>query len=263
MNSNLRFTAWLILIVWLALMTVYGHSAGASFLAPNTKDPAFYGERGGPLRFTVDEEMEEVVLEFPTGALGDLGWPPPVAVSFYSAAAVFGDCGHWSLGTYQDDEDGSQWWGSELLGYCIGKLTVEIGEKGRSSVRVPLQWFRDAMGPVHDIHRRHQTCLETGGAVDVLYPGQRCPGVGDGRGTRNYVARPWSRLRIQFQWNSGGNPGAEFFFVGEAYAPSPYNRNWSPAVFHYGDLERVYSWLEEGWEESPGGEEACSCEETE
>ena len=218
-----------------------------SFTAASRNDQSYLLEAGG-LTVTVAPGSPDAVITVPAttvdGSAQGSPWPvQSVAVMFYSAAAIYADCNHPALGTWTDEDAGVQWWGSELLGYCMGKLAVTMLGNGRAEIRVPKEWFLEATKLVYGIYKRYETCLETGGEKDIWFPSQRCPAVGGGRGNKNQVARPPTGLRIQLQWNSGGNPGAEYFFMGTSWnSDSQGHRGWYPDPSYYGELEKIYAW---------------------
>ena len=204
-----------------------------------------------PLTVTVEPGSEDAVITFPDTTFSGYPWPPPVAVMFYTAAAIYADCNHHALGTRFDEDSGVQWWGSELLGYCMGKLAVTMLGNGRAEIRVPKEWFLEATKLVYGIYKRYETCLATGGETDIRFGG-RCPPLGSGKGNKNYVARPWTGLRIQLQWNSGGNPGATYFFLSASHVHDPLrHRRPAPDPVHLGELEKIYAWIESTEEPAP------------
>ena len=203
-----------------------------------------------PLTVTVEPGSEDAVITVPDTTFSGHPWPPPVAVMFYTAAAIYADCNHPALGT-QTDDAGVQWWGSELLGYCMGKLAVTMLGNGRAEIRVPKEWFLEATKLVYGIYKRYETCLATGGETDIWFGG-RCPQLGEGRGNKNQVARPWTGLRIQLQWNSGGNPGATYFFYSASHVHDAHrHRRPAPDPVHLGELEKIYAWIESTEEPAP------------
>ena len=199
----------------LCICTLLAAAAQAtSFTAANsTRDPAYYPNGyADPLTVTVEPGSEDAVITVPEATFSGYPWPPPVAVLFYSAGAWYADCNHRALGAgARTDDAGVQWWGGELLGYCMGELAVTMLGNGRAEIRVPKEWFLEAAKLVYGIYKRYETCLATGGETDIWFGG-RCPPLGSGRGNRNEVARPWTGLRIQLQWDSSGNANAEYFF---------------------------------------------------
>ena len=238
-------------LLWLCCVCVLLATAAqaTSFTAASKSDQSYLLEAGG-LTVTVAPGSPDAVITVPAttvdGSARGSPWPvQSVAVMFYSAAAIYADCSHPALGTWTDDDAGVQWWGDELLGYCLSKRPVKILGNGRAEIRVPKEWFLEATKLVYGIYKRYETCLETGGEKDIWFPSQRCPPLGGGRGNKNEVARPWTGLRIQLQWDSGGNADAEYFFMGTSWnSDSQGHRGWYPDPSYYGELEKIYAWIE-------------------
>ena len=234
----------------LLLCCVYALLAAAaqatSFTAANRNNLA-----AGGLTVTITSGSPDAVITVPDTTFSGYPWPPPVAVLFYSAGAWYADCNHRALGAgVRTDDAGVQWWGDKLLGYCMGELAVTMLGNGRAEIRVPKEWFLEAAKLVYGIYKRYETCLATGGETDIWFGG-RCPPLGSGRGNRNEVARPWTGLRIQLQWDSSGNANAEYFFMSTSWnSDSQGHRGWYPDSSYYGELEKIYAWIE-SMEEPP------------
>ena len=229
-------------LLWLCCVCALWMPAAqaTSFTAANRNNLA-----AGGLTVTVASGSPDAVITVPDTTFHGYPWPPPVAVLFYSAGAWSADCNHRALGEARTDDAGVQWWGGELLGYCMGKLAITILGNGRAEIRVPKEWFLEATKLVYGIYKRYETCLETGGETDIWFRDQRCPPLGGGRGNRDYVARPWTGLRIQLQWDSSGNANAEYFFMSTSWnSDSQGHRGWYPDPSFYGELEKIYAWIE-------------------
>ena len=242
-------------LLWLCCVcTLLPDAAQAtSFTAPSNRDPAYYTNGyADPLTVTVEPGSEDAVITVPEATVDGSPWPvQAVAVLFYSAGAWYADCNHRALGARTDDA-GVQWWGGQLLGYCMGELAVTMLGNGRAEIRVPKEWFLEATKLVYGIYKRYETCLATGGEKDIWFPSQRCPPVGSGRGDRNQVARPWTALRIQLQWDSSGNANAEYFFYSASYVHDPHiHHRAAPGPVHLGELEKIYAWIESTEEPAP------------
>ena len=189
------------------------------------------------LTVTVDADNPEAVIRFPSRILDRYAWPPLVAVTLNGAEARDGDCDLTKYGLSPQDDPHFR--------YCIGKLEVTILGDGEAEIRVPRAWFLDTASLPYRIHNRYQTCLETNGATDTENPGNRCPPLGSFSWSfhRTSVSRPLTAWLGQIQ--HGKHPWTEeFIFLPQEGYPPFLDPEWPPDPSHYGELERVYAWVE-------------------
>ena len=198
-------------------------------------------EAGG-LTVTVDPGSPDAVITVPEVTVDGSAWGSPwpvqsVAVGFYFVEARNATCARELPGR---NRGGGRW-----LVYCLSKRPVNILGNGRAEIRVPREWFLAAVKEVYGIYKRYETCLATGGKKDIWYPDQGCPPAGTGIGNRNEVARPWTGLRIQLQWDSSGNANGEYFFMSTSWnSDNQGHGGWYPDASYYGELEKIYAWIE-------------------
>ena len=233
--------------LWLTLL-IFGLPASplqaATFTAVQRVDD-------GPDRFLPDSVLTvtvypgdpEAVITFPSSILNRYPWPPPVAFTLNGAEARNADCHFDDYTTHRDPHSR----------YCQGKLTVTILGDGRAEVRVPRQWFLEAATLPYRIHKRYHTCLETEGEKDIFYPivpppgFQRCPAFDPNFSwfDPNKVHRPLTGWLTRIQ--HGGYPWTEEFIFQDDLPGSEANvpPEWQPEESQYGELERIYSWVEE------------------
>ncbi len=105
-------------LLWLCCVcTLLADSAQATSFTAASRNSL---EAGG-LTVMVVPGSPDAVITVPASTFDGYPWPPPVAVTFYTAAATYADCNHPSQKSYTDDA-GVQWWPreglTELLGYC-------------------------------------------------------------------------------------------------------------------------------------------------
>ncbi len=163
-------------------------------------------------------------------------WPPPVAILLNGAQTFDADCDSPHI-FYKS-------------GHCAGLLKVKLLGNGQAEIRVPREWLLEAAQEPYLIHKRYETCLATGGETDIFFPSQRCPPVGE-FSNRVTVSRPRVAWLLSIQ---AGHSDilAEFLFLsdsertrGLAHGPNR-TAEWRPDPSHYGELERIYSWVEMG-----------------
>lgn len=174
-------------------------------------------------------------------------WPPLVAVLFNGADSRDADC------------DSGQIY--EKFGACEGMISVRHRENGTSEIPFARETLLLAIREPYLIKKRYDTCLSTGGAVDIYWANhgtnpQRCPPVGSiglthvgtFPGLPNRVAPPRNAMGLRIQV---GNSYflAEYHFLADTQSFQEQNvRELSieerPKDEHYGELNRMMAWYE-------------------
>ena len=174
-----------------------------------------------------------------------------------------------------------------------GKFMVTDLNNGKAEIRASREWLFGVVKILYDIKVRYETCQSTRGEVDTFYPdqpGRHCPARIDSvTGTQSphlAVSPPWNMLMVTIQISYLQGIGGTFDFLSntnwirwmgcgtriatpetiETYAPDEY----CPKEEQYGELERMYEWVEETIGEPESEEEKtdseqepeCSCEES-
>ena len=167
-----------------------------------------------------------------------------------------------------------------------GKFMVTDLGNGKAEIKASREWLLGVVQILYDIKVRYETCQKTRGEVDTFYPdqpGRRCPSRIDAiTGSQKphlAVSPPWDTLMVTVQISYLQGIGGSFDFLAdtdwirwmgcgtrvatpetiETYLPDEH----CPKEEQYGELERMYEWVETMIEspESEGvEEEACSCE---
>ena len=201
---------------------------------------SFHAESTATLTVSTNSDTAEITLP-PNIFSAHHAWPPVAAVLFNTAEARNGDCDAVEF-FYGDVENSQQ--------YCLGLLRSARLADGRHRIEVPKAWFLNAALYPYEIQKRYDTCQQTDGAVDTRYPNRPCPAAGSGHGTANYVGRPWIAWMMTIQ-EAGSHHGREFMFLGDtegirrlAGPPGNSKPEWQPAPEHYGELEKIYAWIE-------------------
>ena len=191
------------------------------------------------------------ILTVPTDIFYLYGpWLPPVAILFNGADSRNADCDSPLI--------------FEKYGVCEGLLGVRDGGDGRSTIIASKQTIMAAVEHLWWMHRRYETCKQTGGEEDIYYPNAdppvRCPPVsgiggitpsGKRPGDRNNVVRPWWAMMLRIQADLDdflGRMGYTFLIDTqelrrklESEIPDP---NQRPLDRHYGELDRMMAWFE-------------------
>ena len=169
-----------------------------------------------------------------------------------------------------------------------GRFMVTDLNNGKAEIRASREWLFGIVKTLYDIKVRYDTCKETRGEVDTFYPDQpwkRCPSKIDSiigaQSPHLAVSPPWNVSMITVQISYLRSIGGTFDFLSdtewihwmgcgtrlatpetiETYVPDEH----CPREEQYGELERMYEWLEtliedlESEAEEP--KEECSCEE--
>ena len=182
-------------------------------------------------------------------------WMMPYSMSYY------GDCNHrWVRGENK---------------HCEGSKVATYLGNGKVEIKVSREWFFETAKALYDIKQRYETCTDTGGATDILFPNQRCPDKVDSNiyfsSPSEAVSPPLNAFILVLQW--GYSRSASFVFL----ADNESIRHWAcqghippescPAEEQYGELERIYEWVEtvigepEREPEETDPEKECYCEE--
>ncbi len=174
-------------------------------------------------------------------------WPPLVAVLFNGADSRDADCDSGQIFV--------------KYGTCEGMISVRHRENGTSEIPFSRETLLMAIREPYLIKKRYDTCLSTGGTVDIYWPNyetnpQPCPPVGSIGLTRvgsfpglpNDVAPPRNAMGLRIQV---GNSYflAEYHFLADTQSFREQNaRELSieerPKAEHYGELNRMMAWYE-------------------
>ena len=170
---------------------------------------------------------------------------------------------------------------------CGRFMVTDLGN-GKAEIRASREWLLGVVETLHDIKVRYETCESTRGEVDTFYPdqpGRRCPVLIDpvigSQSPHLAVSPPQDVLGLRVQISYLRSIGRSFDFLSdtewirwmgcgtrlatpetiETYVPDEH----CPREEQYGELERMYEWLETLIEdpdsEAEEPKEECSCEE--
>ena len=220
---------------------------------PYRGDDAF--NPNSELTVTVFPGSPDAIITVPEAIFGNAPWLPPVAVLANEGESRHADC--YSRHVYIDR-------GKD----CVGLLEATRLGDGRAEIRIPAEWFLEQARFPYLIGKRYEHCLATG--EDILYPLPEggflpCPPLTECCTlSKTRVSRPALAFRLSIQFDYSDE--VPFYFIadserarlwgqGRIGTPSgPYLPEHQPKESHYGELEKIYAWIEspdESTDETP------------
>ncbi len=205
------------------------------------------------LTLDVPEGGDAAAITVPTDIFSRYAhWPPPAALLFNGAEARNADCDSPHI--------------IEKIGVCEGLLAVRHGGDGRSTIVASRQTVAAAVEHLYLIQKRYDTCVRTGGAVDILHENRRCPPVTevggfdrvDGPHSLTGVVKPWSAMILRIAADYSHILGEHHFLVDtpalrREHATS-LPEDARPLDSHYGELNRLMAWYEYAASGGPAAE---------
>ena len=193
------------------------------------------------LTVTVSPGSPEAIITFPEAIFRNIPvpWLPPVAVLANDGESRDADC--YSRHVYSDQ-------GKD----CVGLLQATKLGDGRAEIRIPAEWFLEQASFGYRILKRYEHCLATG--RDILNP---LPGGGLGPCppstacctlSKTRVSRPALAFGLSIQF--GYSAEVPFVFIADSERArawgqgGPYPPEHQPKESHYGELEKIYAWIE-------------------
>ena len=242
----------------------------------NSGDVPYYPEE--TMTVAVPAGSSEVVLTFdkPAGFWIPWGYAP---VTVMGPTVLIDDCApDTNLEHVPDDPD------------CGRFMVTDLGN-GKAEIKASREWLFGVVKILYDIKVRYETCQSTRGTVDTFFPDRqnwRCPTwIDSNAGAQTphlAVSPPWNVLIMTVQLSYLQSRGGTFDFLSDTEwirwmgcgnrmpridtDDNPHTIEWvpdetCPREEQYGELERMYEWVEAaiGKQESEEEEGECSCEE--
>ena len=225
----------------LAVLMMVVSTQAVTFTGVRFHGPTFWPE--DTLTLNISNDSDVAVLTMPIDIFlnrGDLGvyfsWPPPVAVALIDREIRNARC---AVG----------------IGYCEGQLPVQWDtDKGTATIEVSRDLIINAVQHVYLIQKRYDTCLSTGGRVDIATPKDTlCPPVKSSGGIEGIyynsssgVTAPWVALGLEIHAGTSATLGHYLFLIDtpgkRAYDISHIEReDLRPLDHQYGELNRMYA----------------------